>query len=281
MSHTSDYYAARIAEVKAESETRAQTLLAKARNGEITWAEAWYSLPGPEPIVQAHNLGGMGPRPQMSYQVQYPFLSAGDAAAMKARVEEEFYEAMVARDRVMQAIPTRHENTTQELKMAVETARKTFDIMSIATAQQKAQVEDLRAKLAAYESAYATGLQEFAAAKQEKERAESAQLDYTSKASALMQVAKAESEVILNRFGKHRDGNAARIKSEGEAWYGLWNDQQTATFDARGREAQARVDSARQAALQARIEEEACRRLRVDAEFESAVAARLQQLQMK
>lgn len=278
MAYSPQHYAARIAEVKAESETRAQTLLAKARKGEITWTEAWYSLPGPEPIVQVHNLGGMGPRPQLSYQVQYPFLSADDAARMKAQMEEEFYAAMAARDAAQQAIPANHEKTSQELKTAMETARKMFDSATAGVSYRKAQVDELRAKLAAYEAAYATELQNFETAKQEKERAEAAHLDYTSKASALMQVARAESEVVLDRFGKYRDGNAARIKAETEAWNGLWKAQESAMFEDRGRVAEAQVQVARQRALQARIEEEARRRLQVDAEFEAAVAARLQQM---
>lgn len=43
-----DYYARRIAEVKADSEMRAHELFERATRGEMTCTEAWYSLPGPE-----------------------------------------------------------------------------------------------------------------------------------------------------------------------------------------------------------------------------------------
>lgn len=44
----SAYYAARIAEVKVESEARAQALLKEAKEGRMSYTEAWYSMPGPE-----------------------------------------------------------------------------------------------------------------------------------------------------------------------------------------------------------------------------------------
>lgn len=278
MAFSPQHYTARIAEVKKESEARARELISKAGRGEITWTEAWYSLPGPEPIVQEQLVGYSGSLGVMHYVVQYPFLSNGDAAAIKKRMEEEFRAAMTARDTAMSAIPTRHESTSQELKTSMETARKTFDVAVIGVASRQAQVDELRAKLAAYEKAYETELRGFEEAKREKDRTEAAHLDYTSKASALMQVAKAESEVAIDGLAKHRDGNAARIKTETEAWYGLWKARETNAFEERGRAAEAQVQAARERALQTRIEEEARRRLNVDAEFEAAVAARLQQM---
>ena len=278
MEYSSQYYTDRIAETKTRAEARAQELYNKALRGEISYTEAWYSLPGPVPNVQVINLGGMGPRPQMTYNVQYPFLSDDDASRLKAHAEREFREAMDARDSAQQVIPLDHNRKTHELKDAVEKTRSAFDSRAAGLAQRKAQVEELRANLAAYEAAYEREAQEFETAKREKERAEAAHLDYTSKASALMQVAKAETEVVLNRFAKYRDDNVARQQAETEEWLNLWKGVQSAVFNERGSKAEACVAAARRSAMDARIEQEVQRRLK-DAEFEAAVAARLRALQ--
>ena len=273
MSYSPDYYTARIAEVKLESETKAQTLLARARNGEITYTEAWYSLPGPAPIVEER-----GYYPETSYIVQYQFLDGSDASQLKAGMAREFHEAVKVQTAILTAIPQGHEQTAQDLKTTMETSRRVFDGETVGHAQRKSRVEELRATLAACEAAYEAGLQRFEAAKQEKDRAEVAHVDYTSKASALMQVATEDAKAPLNQLAKHRDGNVARQQEETDAWMKLWKDMETARFNARGLDAQSQVERDRQTQIAARIEEEARRRLRVDAEFESAVAARLQQI---
>ena len=273
MTYSPDYYTARIAEVKLESETKAQTLLARARHGEITYTEAWYSLPGPEPIVEAR-----GYYPETHYIVQYPFLEAGDAASLKSHAEREFHEAVKVQTAILTAIPQGHEQTAQELKTAMETSRRVFDGETVGHAQRKSRVEELRATLAACEAAYEAGLQRFEAAKQKKDSAEAAHVDYTSKASALMQVATEDAKAPLMQLDRHRDANVARQQEEADAGTKLWKGKEGAVFDQQGLLAQTRVERQRQAQITARIEEEARRRLRVDAEFESAVAARLQQI---
>lgn len=281
MAHSSEYYTTRIAEFKADSEMKAQSLFNRACRGDITYTEAWYSLPGPTPTVQHQNLGGMSSFPQINYIVQYPFLSSTDAAILKTGTEREFREAMDTRSAAQQVIPTNHAQKSQELKKAVDSSREAFDLVTTSIVHRKSRVEELRAKLAAYEADYEKGLREIERSKQEKDTAEYAYLDYTSKASAIMQLAQAESDVIINRLAKHRDSNVARQQEETNVWMQLWKDKEGAVFDDRARVAQARIAVVRVDALTARIEAEARRRLTVDAEFEAAVAARLQEIQVK
>ena len=274
MEYSSQYYLARIAETKARSESRAQELLGKADRGEMSYTEAWHSLPGPVPIVEVQTHGGMGPRPQLSYIIQYPFLSKEDAVRVKTHAEREWQEAMDARESNQRGIPYNHEQRKDALTKAVESTRKAFDGHLIGFVSRKSQLEELRANLAACEKAYVIQQREFEEAKQAKEHAELAHLDYTSKADAIVRVAMEETESVLNRFGKYRDDNVERQRREHDEWMTLWNTTGWTDFDERGRAAEARIELTRAQERETRIENEIQRRSK-DLEFEAAVTARL------
>lgn len=73
----SEYYRMRIAKVKEESEARALELLQQAKDGLMSYTEAWYSMPGP------------------AMSRQYPFLSYAQVVdldkAMRKQWDETFW----------------------------------------------------------------------------------------------------------------------------------------------------------------------------------------------
>jgi hypothetical protein len=260
------YNAARIAEVKAESERRAKVLFNKAMLGEITCTEAWHSLPAPAPIVDARGYGS-----ETHYTLQYQFLDVAEVKRIRIGMDQEWSNAMAARDTIQVAVPRLHESKIQEMTTAVETTRKTADLYAIGAAQRKTQIDELRRQLAEYENAYETHMQEFESVKRATELAESTHWDYTSKSAAMMRVAKEEGEVVLNRLGKYRDDNVARQKAETEEWNRLWEEHDAELFRARGQEAQDRVEIQVRKERAARIQEIARRRLEEDRELEAGV----------
>jgi hypothetical protein len=75
---SAEYYRTQIAKVKVESEARALDLIQKARDGLMSYTEAWYSMPGPE----------------MSRQ--YPFLSYAQVVDLDKAMRKEWDETFWA-----------------------------------------------------------------------------------------------------------------------------------------------------------------------------------------
>jgi hypothetical protein len=74
----SEYYRIRIAKMKEESEARALALIQQARDGLMSYTEAWYSMPGPE----------------MSRQ--YPFLSYAQVVDLDKAMRKEWTDTFWA-----------------------------------------------------------------------------------------------------------------------------------------------------------------------------------------
>ena len=291
MDHSSRYYADKIAEYTAWAETTAQTLYKNAIAGTITYAEAWYGLPGPAPVVHTHQQGtGYTPngavmsRGGTVYVGQYRFLPANDIATLKLRFDEEFGQYVEARAASHAMVNAVDKKTETDLKARLETARVLSDQLLAGLSRREGQLTQLRQQLADLEAAVVRERAEALHAKTKKDAAETAFQTFMSERDGKNQSARIEIEAKDRRLGELRESGTARQAKEGGDLDALYQKKESAT-NAESEEAKriaedagrARLAAAQQREFEKRIEEEVQRRTK-DAEFERLVRERMNQL---
>lgn len=279
MEHTSKYYEDKIAEHNSRAQTIAQSLNRAAINGEITFTEAWYSLPAPTPHVNSEFIAST-----MIHKVTYPHLPDGVATAMKTRMDQEFVEAMTQREHVYNQSRMTTENRERELKDSVENTRKAYDSSVIYPNDLKNRIEVMREQLIALERAYENAKKEMERARESKERAEKEQVEYMSAKHSREMEDKATAEARINTLAGFRDKGVVAQKKENDEWHSLWNNLQTAKKEelemAKRVQLQKQEEyrrAAEQHEFERRIEEEAAKRMK-DSEFELLVQKKMAQM---
>ncbi len=291
MEHTAVYYTDKIAEYTAAAEAAARKLYADALAGTITYTQAWYSLPGPAPVVHTHQQGtGYTPngavmtRGGTVYVGQYRFLPAQDVATLKMRVDEEFLAHVESRQTARTSITHSDKTTETDLKQKMESARAQFDQSVGYRSNLEGRIAELRAQLANLEAAYTRACSAANEAARVKEQTETAFQTFMTTRESKMQSARIEVDAKDRLLAELREAATARWAKE-DAEFNTLYQRKDAAVKAEGeeakniaeRQARDRVAAAAQREFERRIEAEAQARMK-DAEFERLVRERMSQM---
>ncbi len=276
MEHTSKYYDDQISEYKTRSEAKAQSLYRTACNGDITYTEAWYSLPGP--IHVNSTFDGY----QTTHDVTYQFLPKQDVQSLKYHMEREFAEAMKQREDAYNKNKQTSERQESDLKKNAIKHQTAYNNSLTHPSDLKRRIEDFRRQIANLERAYENAMMQSEKAKEEKEAAEKELAEYLVSKHDREINERASIEARVNFLAKFRDEGIDRQKKEGDNWLDLWKKKDEAVKNEkdlmeqdrrRQMEEQRRKDEIRE--FEKRIEEEAARRIK-DSEFEELVRKKME-----
>jgi hypothetical protein len=291
MEHTTLFYANKITEYKSQAEEIAQDLYKRALNGTISYAEAWFGLPGPAPEVHTHVYGtgftaqgSVVSRGGTVYTANYHFLPANDVALLKLRFDEEMMNLHETQQVKLASIESNDIATEKRLKEEMDTARTVAEGHLIGTTQRKEQIEVLREKLAALESAYARQQHDADIASRKKVECEQAYTTYISERDDKKRNTRVEVMANDRLIAELRETGTSRQKQETDEYLGLWEKKKSAQIaeekEAKrlGEELARRIKAeAEQREFEKRIEQEAQARMK-DVEFERLVRERMNQL---
>jgi hypothetical protein len=290
MEHSPRYYEDKMAEYTAWAETTAQKLYKDAIAGTISYAKAWYGLPGPPPIVNTFygqcnipNGAQMGPC-GTAYVAHYRFLPATDTAFLKIRFDEEMRKHTIQRGEDSASLVRHDEETVKSLKAQLDKTRDNADLFLAASARREAQITELRKTLAACEEAYARELKEVEQVQATKDAAESAYQTYLRERDSKMEATRIEIDARDRILIELREIGVARQTKEDADLAALAAERDAASKREQAEAKRMAEDIARvnlavseRREFEKRIEEEVQRRTK-DLEFERLVRERMNQL---
>lgn len=279
MDNSSEYYSTIINQYNANAEKTAKDLYNSAINGDITYTEAWTSLPGPSPQVSSNRIAHT-----TFYNVTYRFLSNQEATTLYERSQGELASAISRKEKAYTQSKQNEIQQEQTLKGKVETSRKKFDEYAANNIRLETKIEELREQLQNWEKAYKKNVIDLENAKQEKESAEKEQYEYLQSTTTRRKNEQVESEAELKLLHTRRNEGEENQKRQTDAYNKLWEGKQHAIKKEKEQEEETkriaylmRMKEIQQQQRIHQIEEEAKRRIK-DAEFEELVRKRMNEL---
>ena len=272
-----------IAAWHSTSATTAKTLYEKCIRGEITYTEAWNSLPGPVPRVGYPYPSTNAYIPRVDYQ----HLTPEEATRIFQGKEEERKQEEFRIDKQLQVLRKTESEKPTELEREIETARKQYDSAQGQMRHMQSLIEEEEEKLLRLKRGLEQAQTEFNNAKETKDRLESTKEEIL----ANLKQTRKEAEDELRKYHEtwHKISQSCQERQEKDMMYikMLYSRLTQAENDAK--EYNAKIQSEKMAEtlrrmkqekeqkeLERRIEEEV-RRRKENAEFERLVALRMNQ----
>lgn len=158
-----------------KSQKLARELYDAAMRGTISFMSAWYSLPGPAPIVYENKIAHW-----VVYNVEYKYLTNKEASYLKQKEEEEYKEKCMERDREVEILHHKDNFYEKEMMDRLSQVMELYEGLENYLNKARQKIDKLRSDLEQHEEAYARTEKVYLNTKKEKEEIESSLKTYIS-----------------------------------------------------------------------------------------------------
>jgi len=188
-------------EYDIQSQKLARELYDAAMNGTMSFTSAWYSLPGPSPIVGKTKIADW-----VTYNVDYRYLSKKQASYMKQKEQEEYKRKCYIRDQELEQFRRRDHLIEEDLMGRISLTMELYEGLENYLKQAREKIDKLKTDLEQHEEGYKRTEEIFLKTKKEKE-------DLEQEHKKHIETCKVRHMEILNEVYKDiREHNRLRIE---------------------------------------------------------------------
>lgn len=195
----------KITEYDIQSAKIAEELYNAALTGKISFAEAWYNLPKPEPIVSITKIAHWE-----TYNIDYKYLSDFKIRKLKKGEQKEYEHALLHREYTWQVERNKEEDFHSEIKEKLKNSRGLYEGLVEHMNKAEKELNELRYMLEKREYGFKNLLENIEKVKKEKEELEKTQKAYIDYSEVRKANITKEAESKMNEYNRVRDEGLRR-----------------------------------------------------------------------